>query len=135
LAKALLLARLSTPCFKMREKKLESALAFVLILLIISKVAHVPVLVSVAIVLGFLLGASSWMLDRFYFGWTKFLFASNFVVSRALLTLIYLLIFLPISLFVRNSSRKSIAITSAGKNSFLIKREKEYAPADFENPY
>ncbi len=116
----------------MKEKKLEAALAFVLIQLIFYVIFWNKYIVYSAIISGFLLGAVPPIQNAFYWGWTKLLTAINFVTSKILLSVIYFFVLLPISFFVKGSKKMNIS-KKAKDQSMFVERNHLYKKKDLEN--
>jgi predicted ferric reductase len=119
----------------MREKKLESALAFVLILLIIAWATKSWKMLPVIIVVGFILGAIPWVLNQFYFVWDRLLKSIHFVVSNLLLSLIFILLVTPLSLVVRRSKKRTLVTDNRNKTSLFVDRKHTYGAKDLEEPW
>lgn len=119
----------------MREKQLESALAFVLILLIVSLGTGYKPLVFYTIVVGFLLGAFPFLLRYFYLVWTGFLKALNFITSKVLLSIIFIAIIIPLSFFVRRSKKRTIILKKDNRTTLFTDRNHLFTSDDFKNPW
>ncbi len=119
----------------MREKQLETALAFVLILLIVAWATESRVMLPWIVVAGFILGAFPWVLSKFYTVWTALLSAVHFVVSKLVLSAIFLLVVTPLGFFVRRSRKRTLVLKNKGRDSLLVSREKVYNPADLDEPW
>jgi hypothetical protein len=118
-----------------REKQLEAALAFVLILLIISLATGYRPLITWAIIIGFLLGAFPLLLQYFYFGWSNLLKAINFVTSKILLTVIFIVFILPLSFFVRRSKKRTIVLKKENRTTVFTKRNHLFTGDELKNPW
>jgi hypothetical protein len=118
-----------------REKQLETALAFVLILLIISLATGYRPLITWTIIIGFLLGAFPLLLRYFYFGWSNLLKAINFVTSKILLALIFIVFILPLSFFVRRSNNKTIILKKGSRTTLFTKRNHLFTGDELKNPW
>lgn len=73
---------------------------------------------------------SDWIL-KLWFGLAKVL---GFINSRILLTLIYYLVLLPLSLLSRLSSNQTIVLKK-GLPSYFVERNHRYTKKDFEKPW
>lgn len=115
-----------------KEKKLEAALAFVIILIIFYLVTGERALVIGAAAGGFLLGAVPPVLNGFYFVWSRLLGAVHFVTSKVLLSLIFLLVVVPLSLIVRRSRKRTLTLSNKGKSSLFVVRNHRFVKEDLE---
>jgi hypothetical protein len=118
-----------------REKQLEAALAFVLILLIISLTTGYKPLVSYAIIIGFLLGAFPFLLRYFYIAWNALLKAINFVVSRILLAVIFFVFMVPLSFFVRRSKKRTMVLKKDNRDTMFTNRNHLFTADELKNPW
>jgi hypothetical protein len=118
-----------------REKQLEAALAFVLILLIISLGTGYTPLISYAIIVGFLLGAFPMLLRYFYFGWANLLKAINFVTSKVLLAIIFIVFIVPLSFFVRRSKKRTMVLKKGNRTSLFTDRNHLFTNEELKNPW
>ena len=118
-----------------REKQLEAALAFVLILLIISLTLGYKPLISYAVIIGFLLGAFPLLLRYFYLGWSSLLKAVNFVTSRILLGVIFIIFILPLSFFVKRSKKRTIILKKGNQTTVFRDRNHLFTPDELKNPW
>ena len=118
-----------------REKQLEAALAFVLIVLIISLATGYRQLVTCAVIAGFLLGAFPFLLRNFYTGWNGLLRGINFVTSRILLALIFFIIILPLSFFVRRSKKRTLVVEKKDLSSSFTERNHLFTGEELKNPW
>ncbi|HEX2533220.1 MAG TPA: hypothetical protein VHK69_05765 [Chitinophagaceae bacterium] len=119
----------------MRARQLEAALAFVLLLLIAYLITGYRPLVPAALGCGFLLGAFPALLSLFYSAWSRLLETVGKITGTLLLTAVYLLVFFPLSFFVRRSRRKTIVLKRGERTSGLVVREHTYGPEDLKNPW
>lgn len=119
----------------MREKQLETALAFVLILLIVVWATGWYFLLPWIILAGFILGAIPWVLRRFYKGWSFLLNIIHRIVSTILLSLIFFLVVTPLSFFVRRSRKRTLILNNLGRKTLFVDRHHTYKPEDFVDPW
>ena len=118
-----------------REEQLEAALAFVLILLIISLATGYRPLITWAIIIGFLLGAFPLLIRYFYFAWSNLLKAINSVTSKILLAIIFIVVILPLSFFVKRSKKRTIVLKKENKTTLFTKRNHLFAGDELKNPW
>jgi hypothetical protein len=118
-----------------REEQLEAALAFVLILLIISRITRYSPLVTYAIIIGFLLGAFPFLLRYFYFGWSSFLKVVNFVTSKILLAFIFFGFILPLSFFVKRSKKRTMVLKKDNRTTLFAQRNHLFNSDELKNPW
>ncbi len=91
------------------------------------------------IALGLIILLMIWPAPFRYFGFVWFSFGEiiGFIVSRLLLSLIYIVLVIPIGLMVRKKIRKNMDLSSfkAGSRSVLKHRDYVFSSKDFEKPF
>lgn len=114
-----------------------SGLAAILICLLLHVFLGKVVFLHLAI--GLTVLSMVWTLPVRYFAVIWFAFGEmlGYVVSRVLLTIIFLIVVFPVSLFVRKSIRRrmSLSLFKAGSDSVFKNREHPFTASDFEKPF
>jgi len=117
---------------KERKRSIESLVAITLLLLILGRLQRSWDFVIAAVAVfgvGLLWQAGARLLDK---GWRKLAEGLGFLSSRVLLTIVYCVFLLPLSLFARHSRKLTIKRKPAGSSNFKD-RNHLYSKEDLEN--
>lgn len=117
------------------QNDFKSILVIVIGFLLLSYYFDQIVLSYVAVALG-LLSVISHDLHRLilklWFGLAKVL---GFINSRILLTVVYVLVLLPLSLLNRLFGSNSVQLKKKASGSYFVTRDHKYVKVDLENPW
>jgi hypothetical protein len=117
-----------------RKKQIEALAAIALLLLLIARWQRSWNYVYIA--LAILLVGLVWedFARVLQYGWMKLAEGLGFVSSRVLLTLVFILILIPVSLFAKYTGKLHIRLKAGGSSNF-IDRNHTYVKEDLENPW
>ncbi len=126
---------LSTLYSKMtdRKKHIETALVLVLALGVVFWITKNPSWLIAGGVLGVIGLFIPVLAKLIHDGWMKLAQVLGFVMSKVLLSLVYFIVVLPMSLFARLFGGKNGVRLKPGAESYYIKREFTYDPKSIEN--
>jgi len=114
------------------KKSLETILVLVLVQIIIFLYSRQPVWLYAAVTLGLLGLLIPVLADKIHTIWMKFAHILGYIMSRVLLTLIFFLFLLPLSVLSKLFSRNSIELKANGNSNFK-ERNFTYTSESLEN--
>ncbi len=113
-----------------RQKHLETILVIVLGMIVIYFVAHKNYILWGAIAIGAIGVFIPFLAAQIHWGWMKLAHVMGYVMGKVMLTLVYTLVVLPMSLF----ARKKVSVRLSGKSDTYFKeRNYTYKKEDLEN--
>lgn len=113
-----------------RNKHLETILVLVLALIVIFWFFGNKYLLWAAFGIGFIGLFIPWLAGKIHWAWMKLAHVMGYVMSKVMLTLVYVLVVIPMGVF----SRKKITMQlKATTNSYFRERNYTYKKEDLEN--
>ena len=119
---------------KQDQKTYETLAALLTVLAILFWLTELPVFLILCIVLGLagsLFHPLALLIHRL---WMYVARALNFVISKLLLSIIFVLVLTPIALLYRLFNKKKL-MTEGDKTSFYYEVNQSFIPKDLENPW
>jgi hypothetical protein len=117
-----------------RVKALETILVLALALGIIYWVTQKPYWLMIAMALAFIGLAIPWLAEKIHLAWMKLAQAMGFVMNRVILTLVYVIFLVPLSLLYKLFRSKKNRI-QPGNTSYFKVRNYTYTKESLENPW
>ena len=113
-----------------RQKHLETILVIVLGLLVFHSISGNKYFLWIAFVVGVAGVFLPSLAGKIHWAWMKLAHVMGYVMSKVMLTLVYTLVVLPMSLF----ARKKLSVRLTGKsNTYFKERNYTYKKEDLEN--
>ena len=117
---------------KKNQKSIETILVLVLFMVVVFLFSRRVSWLYAAVAFGLLGLLIPAFANVVHSGWMKLAHALGYVMSRVLLTLIFFLFLLPISLLSKLFTRKSVELKAKG-NTYFKERNFTYTPESLEN--
>jgi hypothetical protein len=119
---------------KSRRKQIETLVVIALFLLVLARLHRSWTYAYIAA--GLLALGLVWkdFADKLHIGWMKLAEGLGFVTSKILLTLLYFLLLLPLSVFAKRSRKLNIRLKAGEKTGFRD-RDHTFVKEDLENPW
>ena len=114
-----------------REKVLETILVLVLAAVFFSWWFNNNYLLGIAFILGGIGLFIPWLAGKIHWCWDKFSYYLGQVMSKVILTVIYVVVLLPLALFVKLTGKSGIRV-KAGQSSYFTERNVEYDKESME---
>jgi hypothetical protein len=114
-----------------RKKNLETILVLVLACVVVYEIRKVDTWLLVAMLIGIIGLFVPWAAAKIHWAWMKLAEGMGFVMSKVLLTLIYYIILMPLSVFARLHRNKQ-ARKKAGGTSYFVTRDFLYTKESME---
>lgn len=115
-----------------REKNLETILVLCLALIVFYLIFHIKVLLTFALLIGFLGVFSDFMAAKITWLWLKIAEVMGLVVSKILLSLVFFLFLTPLAFLMKLSGKGSMKIKKE-QSSMFDNCNHTYKPVDMEN--
>ena len=113
-----------------RQKHLETILVIVLGLVVIHATSGNKYFLWAALIIGILGVFNPFLAEKIHWAWMKLAHVMGYVMSKVMLTLVYTIVVLPMSLF----ARKKVSVRLTGKsNTYFKERNYTYKKEDLEN--
>lgn len=116
-----------------REKHLETILVLVSALLVFFWLSHKPYLLLGAIILAIIGIFIPFLADKIHWAWMKLAHIMGYVMSKVLLTLVYVVVLLPLSFLSRAFGNKNGIRLKPGAQSYFKDRNFTYTKESLEN--
>ena len=114
------------------QKTTETILVLVLFQVVVFLFTRINGWLYGAIGLGFLALLIPAFANKVHFAWMKLATALGYVMGRILLTIVFFIVLVPLSLLSKLFSRNSIELKAKGNTTFK-ERNFTYTPESFEN--
>jgi hypothetical protein len=116
-----------------REKHLETILVLVFALGIFYWLRPVPAILVVAGVVAFIGIFIPFLAEKIHWAWMKLAMMMGFVMSKVLLTLVYVLFVLPLSFLSKSFRKKETMRLKRGASTYFTDRNFTYNKESLEN--
>ncbi|MEO6453485.1 MAG: SxtJ family membrane protein [Ginsengibacter sp.] len=116
-----------------KEKHLETILILVLALGIFFWITHKPYLLLIAGILAFIGVFIPLLAGKIHWAWMKLAHVMGYVMSKVLLTLVYVIVLLPLSFISRILGKKNGIRLKPGAKSYFTDRHFTYTKESLEN--
>ncbi|HYC29210.1 MAG TPA: hypothetical protein VEB42_10345 [Chitinophagaceae bacterium] len=113
-----------------RNKHLETIIVLVLALVIVYMSTHNKYWAWGALALGAIGVFIPWLAGKIHWAWMKLAHVMGYVMSKVMLTLVYVLVVVPMGIFSRKKITLRLKATSA---SYFKERNYTYKKEDLEN--
>ena len=116
-----------------KEKHLETILILILALIIFYWVRHAKVFLTIAAMLAFIGAFIPWLSKYIHLAWMKLGQAIGYVMSKVLLTIVYMCFLLPLSYLTRIFNTKNGVILKPNSTTYFKNRNFTYTKESIEN--
>jgi hypothetical protein len=116
-----------------REKHLETILVLVFALGIFYWIKHSPSFLIAAGILAFIGIFIPFLAEKIHWGWMKLAVMMGFVMSKVLLTLVFVVFVLPLSFLSRSFRKNKTVRLKRGSRSYFTDRNFTYTKDSLEN--
>lgn len=116
-----------------REKQLETILVLVLALIVIYWKTHESKLLVAAAVLGAIGVFIPFFAEKIHWAWMKLAHAMGYVMSKVMLTIVYVLFVLPLAFLAKAFGKKNGIVLKPGAKSYFKDRNFTYSKESMEN--
>jgi hypothetical protein len=115
------------------QDRYKTLLVIVIGLLVLSAVLKLPVLSSIALIIGVLSLMFSFVAKWIEWFWLKLALGLGWVNSRILLTILYFVFLFPIAIISRLFTKDPLMLKGKGIKSLYVTRDHLYKKEDLEN--
>jgi hypothetical protein len=115
-----------------REKHLETILVLVLALGIVYWIYKNPYFLLAAAILAGIGLLIPFLAEKIHWAWMKLAHVMGYVMSKVLLTVIFIVVLLPLSIFSRMAGKNTLQL-ARGKKTYFKDRNYTYDKASLEN--
>ncbi|MDD5528933.1 MAG: hypothetical protein PHX21_02765 [bacterium] len=116
-----------------REKNLETILVISTGLIVIYSFTHIKSLLIIALLLNIIGLCSNFLAGKINWLWFKIAELLGFITSKVLLSIVFFVFLLPISLLYRLFNRNSTMQLKKTRKTYYFTRNHKYTPKDLEN--
>jgi hypothetical protein len=116
----------------MEKKNIESILAICIGLLVLYIISHIKAFLTASIIIGLIGLLSDFLSDKIAWLWNKLAQIVGIINGKILLSLIFFLILLPVSLIMRLFGKTPIQLKKS-KDSLFIERNHTYRAEEMED--
>lgn len=116
-----------------REKQLETILVLILALGVLFWIYGTVYFLWAAGILGLIGVFIPYVADKIHWAWMKLAHAIGFVMSKVLLTIVYVLVLLPLSFLSRVFGSKNGVALKPGSKSYYTERNYTYTKDSMDN--
>jgi|RhiMetdeSRZDD1v2_1073273.scaffolds.fasta_scaffold05424_3 saxitoxin biosynthesis operon SxtJ-like protein len=115
-----------------RIKVLETILVLVLALMVFYRITNSPYIFLLAVIVGVIGLFIPSLAEKIHFAWMKLAELLGFVTSKIILTIIFFILLVPLSVLFRAFGKNAVQ-RKAGSNSCFKERNFTYTPESLEN--
>ena len=116
-----------------REKNLETILVLCLGLIVLHLVLHIKVLLTLALLIGFLSVFSDFSAAKISWLWLKIAEMMGAVVGKILLSLVFFLLITPLAFLMKRSGKLTMKLKKVNSGTMYDDRNHTYMAGDMEN--